>query len=207
MKTIGISVVALAFALWTSGAFAQSAREVRGPPGVVPLAGEEPAPKIVIDPPVAEWLARGMVVIQYRTENLRIVQVFGPKALAVSPRIGHVHVTVDDAPWHWADASGEPIIITRLPAGPHKVLIELVNANHQTLDSGRSRIRDPMNEPQRSNKESQMPRAHGRRHDTFHCLHLVRGDRGQCGRIPQVCDADPYPLPYGDRGQCQHLLS
>ncbi len=136
MKTIGVSVVALAFALWTSGAFAQSAREVRGPPGVVPLAGEEPAPKIVIDPPVAEWLTRGMVVIQYRTENLRIVQVFGPKALAVSPRIGHVHVTVDDAPWHWADASGEPIIITRLPAGPHKVLIELVNANHQTLAQG-----------------------------------------------------------------------
>ena len=85
---------------------------------------------------MAEWLARGMVVIQYRAENLRIVQVFGPNALDVSPRIGHVHVTVDDAPWHWADASGEPIIITRLPAGPHKVLIELVNANHQTLDQG-----------------------------------------------------------------------
>ncbi len=69
-------------------------------------------------------------------ENLRIVQVFGPAALAVSPRIGHVHVTVDDLPWHWADASGEAIIITRLPAEAHKVLIELVNANHQTLDQG-----------------------------------------------------------------------
>ena len=102
----------------------------------MPLTGEEPPARIVIDPPVAEWLARGMVVIQYRAENLRIVQVFGPNALDVSPRIGHVHVTVDDAPWHWADASGEPIIITRLPAGPHKVLIELVNANHQTLDQG-----------------------------------------------------------------------
>ena len=32
--------------------------------------------------------------------------------------------------------AGEPIIITRLPAGPHEVLIELVNANHQTLDQG-----------------------------------------------------------------------
>jgi hypothetical protein len=28
-----------------------------------------------------------------------------------------------------------------------------------------------MNEQQRSNKESQMPRAHGRRHATFHWLH------------------------------------
>jgi hypothetical protein len=52
----------------------------------------------------------------------------------VSPRIGHIHVTVDDAPWRWADASGEPLIINGLPAGPHRVLIELVNASHQTLD-------------------------------------------------------------------------
>lgn len=73
---------------------------------------------------------------QYRAENLRIVQVFGPAALDVSPRIGHIHVTVDDLPWHWADASGEPLIITRLPAGPHEVLIELVDANHQPLDQG-----------------------------------------------------------------------
>ena len=73
-------------------------------------------------------------MIQYRAENLRIEQVFGPAALAVSPRIGHIHVTVDDAPWHWLDASGEPLVITGLTAGPHKVLIELVNAAHQTLD-------------------------------------------------------------------------
>ena len=33
--------------------------------------------------------------------------MFGPNALDVSPRIGHIHVTVDDAPWRWADASGE----------------------------------------------------------------------------------------------------
>jgi len=44
-------------------------------------------------------LAQGRVVIQYRAENLRIVPVFGPAALNVLPRIGHIHVTVDDAPW------------------------------------------------------------------------------------------------------------
>ena len=135
MKIVPVAVAALVFSGGSAG-LAQTARDIRGPAGVVPLADEEPAAKIVIDPPVAEWLARGMVVIQYRTENLRIVQVFGPKALAVTPRIGHVHVTVDDAPWHWADASGEALIITKLPAGPHKVLVELVNANHQTLDQG-----------------------------------------------------------------------
>ncbi len=58
------------------------------------------------------------------------------QSLDVSPRIGHIHVTVDDAPWRWADASGKPLIINCLPPGPHKVLIELVNANHQTLDKG-----------------------------------------------------------------------
>lgn len=34
------------------------------------------------------------------------------------------------------DASGGSLIITRLPTGTHKVLIELVDANHQTLDEG-----------------------------------------------------------------------
>ena len=114
---------------------AQTARDIRGPAAVVPLASE-PAPKIVIDPPLADWLAHGRVVIQYRAENLRIVPVFGPNALDVSPRIGHIHVTVDDVPWRWADASGEPLIINCLPPGAHKVMIELVNANHQTLDTG-----------------------------------------------------------------------
>jgi hypothetical protein len=136
MRTPRIPLAALAFALCASGAFAQTARDIRGPAGVVPLAGEEPPAKIIIDPPVAEPLSFGRVVIQYRTENLRIVQVFGPKALDVSPRIGHIHMTVDDAPWHWADASGEPLIINGMPRGPHKVLIELANANHQILDRG-----------------------------------------------------------------------
>ena len=39
-------------------------------------------------------------------ENMRIAPVFGPGALSVSPRVGHIHVTVDEAPWRWADASG-----------------------------------------------------------------------------------------------------
>jgi len=113
---------------------AQSARDIRGPAPVVPLASEPPA-RLIVDPPLPDALAKGYVFIQYRAENLRIVQVFGPAALSVSPRIGHIHVTIDDLPWHWADASGEQLIITGLPVGPHKVLIELVNANHQTIEA------------------------------------------------------------------------
>ena len=80
------------------------------------------------------------MVIQYRTENLHIVPVFGPTALAVSPRVGHIHVTVDDATWHWADASGNPVIINGLLPGSHKVLIQLVNADHQPVDEGTVRL-------------------------------------------------------------------
>ena len=58
--------------------------------------------------------------------------VFGAPALAVSPRIGHLHVTVDDFPWHWADTSDNNTVdIVGLPPGRHKVLIELVDATHR----------------------------------------------------------------------------
>lgn len=127
-------VAAIVLCAMTAGA--QSARDKCRPAQVIPLASEPPA-KIIIDPPLAEPLAsRGVVVIQYCSENLHIVPVFGPNALAVSPRVGHLHVTVDDAPWRWADASSNPIILMGLPPGPHKVLIELEDANHRTLDKG-----------------------------------------------------------------------
>jgi hypothetical protein len=125
-----------------SGAFAQTPSKVLGTAaasgttaaGVVPLSAPQPPARIPVDPPLAEALARGVVVIQYRAENIRIVPVFGPAALAVSPRIGHLHVTVDDLPWDWADASGVPVIIQNLPPSPHRVLVELADANHHILD-------------------------------------------------------------------------
>ncbi len=110
-------------------------RNVVGPAGIVPITNEPPV-KLFIDAPLADSLSKGRVVIQYRTENLRIEPVYGQAALNVSPRIGHIHVTVDDAAWHWLNASGEPLVITGLTPGLHKILIELVNAAHQTLDYG-----------------------------------------------------------------------
>jgi len=119
-----------------------TAREIVGPASVVPLA-EQPAAKIIIDPPLPDQLAKGLVVVQYRTENLRILPVFGAAALAISPRIGHLHVTVDDSPWHWADTSSQELIIDGLRPGPHKILIELANANHETLAQGVVRFELP----------------------------------------------------------------
>jgi hypothetical protein len=56
----------------------------------------------------------GRVFIQYRTETVRVVPVFGKGALEVSPRLGHIHITVDDAPWHFVDTSGETVILVGL---------------------------------------------------------------------------------------------
>jgi len=106
--------------LWASNAVAQTAQR-------------QSAAKLVVDQPLAEPLSRGVVFIQYRTENLQIVPVFGPKAVDVSPRIGHLHVAVDGASWIWADTSGGPIIVAGLPAGPHKVEITPVDANHHPV--------------------------------------------------------------------------
>jgi hypothetical protein len=108
-----------------------SAKEVRGATSYSPIKNEPP-PKLIVDPPLPEGLAQGIVWIQYRTENVRIVPVFGEGALSVSPRVGHLHITVDDLPWWWADPSDNNTIdIAGLPVGEHKVRIELVNANHQ----------------------------------------------------------------------------
>jgi hypothetical protein len=119
---------------------------VHGAAAVQPLQNEPP-PKIIIDSPLAEPLSRGVVYIQYRTENLYMAPGFGPAALAASPRIGHIHVTVDDASWHWADASGVPVIINGLAPGGHKILIQLANATHPPIDQG-TQVTVPVAKPQ-----------------------------------------------------------
>ncbi|MEH2286920.1 DUF6130 family protein [Nostoc sp.] len=111
-----------------------SARDIIGPSPLIAIANEAP-PKLIVDPPLPEPLAQGHVFIQYRTENLRVLPVFGKGALDVSPCIGHIHITVDDALWHFVDASGETIILVGLEPGPHKVLIELADPTHKVITS------------------------------------------------------------------------
>ena len=110
----------------------QSARDVRGPSPLIAIENEPP-PKLIVDPPLAEALAQGRVFIQYRTEHLRVLPVFGRGALDVSPRIGHVHITVDDARWHFVDTSGETVILVGLEPGPHRVLFELADPTHRVI--------------------------------------------------------------------------
>ena len=133
-------------------AYAQSAREVRGESPLVAIENEAPA-KLIVDPPLPEPLALGRVFIQYRTENLRVIPVFGQGALKVSPRVGHIHITVDDAPWHFVDASGETIILVGLIPGPHRVLIELADPTHRVITSQTVKFVVPDNRHSSSNEK------------------------------------------------------
>ena len=118
-----------------SGTFGLAESHQCSTPAVIPLTTSEPPAKIYIDPPLPGPLAsRGVAIISYCAENLHIAPVFGPGAATASPRVGHVHVNLDDAPWVWADASGNPIILQGLAPGPHKLLLTLVDANHHPLD-------------------------------------------------------------------------
>ena len=129
------TVMAAAQSTSEPGSKSASVAHVCGAAKVIPLTGSEPPAKVFIDSPLAEPLAsRGVVIIQYCAENLHLAPVFGPKAVTVSPRVGHIHVALDDASWVWADASGNPIILQGLSPGPHRVHIDLVDANHHPLD-------------------------------------------------------------------------
>jgi hypothetical protein len=127
-----LTAVAAGTVLATS-AFAQTAREIRGASPYVPVKNE-PTPKLIVDPPLPEGLAIGVYWAQYRVENLRIVQVFGQEARRISPRVGHLHVIVDNLPWWWADASDNNTVdIANLPPGKHQVRIQLVDSDHNVF--------------------------------------------------------------------------
>lgn len=144
MKRIALLLTAVAIVAGTVAVLAQtstrtdvkqpvapSAKEIRGASPYAEIENE-PMPKLFVDEPLPEGLAQGVVWIQWRAENVNIVPVFGKGAVNVSPRVGHLHVHVDDVGWWWADASNNNTVdIAGLPPGPHKVRLELVNANHE----------------------------------------------------------------------------
>lgn len=99
----------------------------------VPIENEPPA-ELFVDAPLAGPLARGAAIIPYRTAHFRILPIFGATATDVSPRAGHLHVSVDDLPWRWADAGDNgAVVVNGLPAGHHKILIELATPEHKVL--------------------------------------------------------------------------
>jgi hypothetical protein len=132
LALVAIGAIALigVIAVQPATAKAQSARDVKGATPLVAIQNEPPV-KLIVDPPIPEQLAQGRVFIQYRTENLRILPVYGKGALTVSPRVGHLHYYVDDQSWPIVDSSGETVVLVGLTPGPHKVRLELADATHK----------------------------------------------------------------------------
>jgi len=143
MKRVTLSLIAGAIVSTVAAMWAQTspqtenkaapptAKEIRGASPYAEIK-DEPAPRLFVDPPLPDLLDRGVVWIQWRVENVNILPVFGKGALQVSPRVGHLHVHVDDVAWWWADASNiNTIDLAGMPPGPHKIRVVLVDANHQ----------------------------------------------------------------------------
>jgi Family of unknown function (DUF6130) len=132
------ALIVISGGLLALAAAAQTAKDVRGTTPLVAVPNEPPA-KLIVDPPISEQLAQGRVFIQYRTENLRILPVFGSAALAVSPRVGHLHYYVDGQSWPIVDTSGETVVLVGLKPGAHSVRLELADATHKPIQ-GASRV-------------------------------------------------------------------
>lgn len=129
------AALTLLFALICLPGWSDARAEDHEAHAVPPDAGAETAAHLLVSPLLAGPLSRGLAIVAFRTENLKIVPVYGEAALQITPRIGHLHVTVDDGPWHWLHASAEPVVIQGLPVGPHRILLELADANHKILDA------------------------------------------------------------------------
>jgi hypothetical protein len=77
-----------------------------------------------VPPPAADW----------NLQSLRLPRLLQSAALDVSPRIGHLHVHIDDLPWGWVEANDvNTISVAGLPPGQHKMLVELVDAQHHVF--------------------------------------------------------------------------
>ena len=124
MKRIAFLLCAVAIASGVAAARAETSSPTNEPP-----------PKLIVDPPVPDLLAQGVVWITWRVENVNIGPMSGKEHLHASPRVGHLHIHVDDLPWLWAHMSTAPIDVALLPPGSHKIRIDLVNAVHQAVES------------------------------------------------------------------------
>ncbi|MGN6653427.1 DUF6130 family protein [Trinickia sp.] len=92
------------------------------------------APRLVVDAPPNGAVVQHAAIIRFHTQNIRLLPVYGEAAVAVQPSIGHLHVTVDNASWHWVHVSNEPVVVQGLAPGPHTVQLELADPVHHVLD-------------------------------------------------------------------------
>jgi hypothetical protein len=129
-KSARLLVAVAACSVLSTLIFAQDAANEGINPSPLVVITNEPAPKLFVEAPLPEPLSRGVALVPYRVEHLRILPLLGADTANVSPRVGHLHVSVDDLPWHWADFSqnADTIVVAGLPPGQHKLTISLAAA-------------------------------------------------------------------------------
>lgn len=110
---------------------AKSGHEMHQPAIASP---SEPAARITNAVIVPRLLEKGLAVILFRTENVQLLPVYGEAAAGVSPRLGHLHVTLDSQAWHWVHSGSDPVVLQGLSTGQHRVTLELADANHRVID-------------------------------------------------------------------------
>jgi hypothetical protein len=122
-----------AYTMFAGVAFAQSARDIRGPSPLVAIENEPPA-TLIVDRPLAAQLAQGLVFNKYRTEPA-VVPVFGKGA----PRRVTAHRS---RPYHrrrravaLRRCQRQTVVAVGLPPGSHKVLFEMADPTHRVIDS------------------------------------------------------------------------
>jgi len=94
---------------------------------VEPLENEPPA-RIIIDPPLAESLSLpGGDSKKSHGKSAHRAGVQACHACRVS-RVGHIHVTVDDAAWAWSDCERRAGYSQRPAIRPYKIQIQLESA-------------------------------------------------------------------------------
>lgn len=119
--------------LLSSLSFSAFAETKHNHPSEAPTVSAKP--ELKVSEPVPNLLAKGLVVLPFQVNNMKIMPVYGESALDVTPALGHLHIGVNGAGWHWVHSSNEPIVLQGLPSGKHQVSLELANANHQVLTS------------------------------------------------------------------------
>lgn len=128
IKPVLVYVISIAFLLAAAWAFA-------GQPDASPTSVPDDKPRIIVMVPTPGSLAKQGAVVAFRAENITMSPIFGREALDARPRLGHLHITVDDLPWHWVHTTDEPIQIRGFPPGKHKLLLELADPTHRVIDA------------------------------------------------------------------------
>jgi hypothetical protein len=98
----------------------------------------EATPKLTLLPLRVDVLKDGFVYLPFKVENMTILPLYteiqGADTTKLRPKIGHLHVMVDNSGWSWIHALTDAIYFGPLSKGSHTVSIELVDAAHSVIE-------------------------------------------------------------------------